>query len=237
MIKSLITAALLALGLVSTSAASSLSEIQAASFKLSEGATGICSSTYIGQDNDGYNLFLTAAHCLGSSSELNIRRQVFDEDMEILREEVFYVDVASRVVEKDVGILRMREKFNLGIEGVDVANLVEANLAQSVGSPVLVAGFPTSSLPTSILTQSFTFTEGMMTGKTREATEALGLDTPLVKTTANVAPGSSGGALYSMIDGEWKLVGTTVAMNNQFQFMSYFSTPESVNYVIGVVIG
>lgn len=228
MIKSLITATLLALGLVSTAAASSLPEIQAASFKLSEGATGICSSTYIGQDNNGYNLFLTAAHCLGSSSELNIRRQVFDEDMEILREEVFYVDVASRVVEKDVGILRMREKFNLGIEGVDVANLVEANLAQSVGSPVLVAGFP--------LTQSFTFTEGMMTGKTREATEALGLKTPLVKTTANVAPGSSGGALYSMIDGEWKLVGTTVAMNNQFQFMTYFSTPESVNYVIGVVI-
>lgn len=224
-IKKALTAALMTLGMVTASPASSIQEIEKASFRIHQLDRGICSSTYIGKNSEGENLFISAAHCFANGDQgMNVRRQIFDEDMDILREEVFYIKLVYSFPEGDTAVFKMKEKLDLGIKAVDVADSVEANLYSTPGADVLVAGFP--------LAQSFTFTTGMMSGKTKEVSEELGVKTPLVKTTANVAPGSSGGSLYTKIGDEWKLIGTTVGMHMRFQFLTYFSTPESVHKAI-----
>lgn len=222
-------AAIIALfGMTTGSLASTLQEIEKASFLLADGVKTNCSSTYIGKDKTGHPLFLTGAHCVDSLGNYNVRRQYFSEDMDILKEEIFYVDVAAMIKEKDVAVLRGKMPYEFGIDGVDILSPVEYGVYGHTGADVLVAGFP--------LTQSFTFSTGLLVGKNKEASSALGLEGPLIRTTANVAPGSSGGGLYMKVDGEYFLIGTTVAMNGQYQFMTYFSTPESVDEVIGVVI-
>lgn len=207
-----------AMGMFATVAsASDMKTIAAATFKLYDGNSGMCSVTFLGNDKDGA-LFLTANHCVDGSN-LNLRRQKLDAKTlkDVLSEQVVYVKVVRSAKGNDIAILQAKDKdIKFPEKTVDIATLDEAN-ALVVGDPVMVAGYPAAEM--------FAFTKGEFTGK---VPAILDMDVVMYQTTVPVAGGNSGGALYGKFGDEYKLIGTTTAKRTDNDIMTYFQTAESV---------
>lgn len=218
MIKKFAAAIAIVLLTATVSFASSMKDIASSTFKLYSEDHGICSVTFLHNDNDGA-LFLTAAHCVDEPS-LNLRRQKIDpKDLKtVLSESIYYVKAVRTSKAKDIAILQVIDKSVDFYEApVDIATVEEA-AKLSVGDPVMVVGYPAA--------EALSITKGEFTGK---VPPIMGLSDPIYQTTAPVAGGNSGGGLYAQFGSEWKLIGTTSAKRTDNDIMTYFSTAETVN--------
>lgn len=227
-----IAASLFAASLFTTApaSASDLQTIASATFKLYDGhapADGMCSVTFIGNDERGA-LFLTAAHCVEGGEDYNVRRLKLDQKdlMTPLSAEVYYVKAVRTLKSKDIALLQVRDKDVNFYETVpDVATVEEANTLR-IGDELRVVGYPAAEV--------LTITSGEFAGKRSNVFAPAGLDknTPIYQTTVGVAGGNSGGGLYAKFDGEWKLIGTTTGKRRDNEVMTFFQTSETVHEVL-----
>lgn len=228
----LVTAALFVTALVTTNCfASSLKEAADATYKLYQGNDGICSMTFVGNDEDGA-IFLTARHCV-DGKDLNFRVQKLNDKYEVIGEEIHYLKVLRQVKDDDTAILQVTDKtVALAIPAVEIATPDEAKSLE-FGQDLVVLGFPAA--------DQKSVTKGNFTAKVKGV---LGV-TEQYQTTVPVAGGNSGGGLYtdfcvdttpndnnSVATCEYKLIGTTSASRIDNTIMSYFSTAEAVKRVL-----
>jgi S1-C subfamily serine protease len=203
--------------------ASDMAATANATFKLYDGNSGICSTTFMKNDKEGA-IFLTAAHCVDGSDNLNVRVQRLDEKdlTTVLSERVYYVKAVKTLVKKDIALLQVRDKeVAFGVQPVDIATVEEAK-ALRIGDPLMAVGYPAA--------EALAITKGEYTGIVPSVFPSL--DTPMYQTTVPVAGGNSGGALYANFKGEWKLIGTTTGKRTDNDIMTWFQTAETVNEVL-----
>lgn len=197
--------------------ATTLKEAADATYKLYEGTDGICSMTFIGNDDQGA-IFLTAAHCVDRKN-LNFRVQKLNKKYELIGEEIHYLKVLRTIKDDDTAILQVTDKdIALGIAAVEIASPDEGNQIE-FGQDLAVLGFPAA--------DEKSVTKGNFTAKRKGV---LGI-TEQYQTTVPVAGGNSGGGLYTKFGDEYKLIGTTSASRTDNDIMSYFSTIEAIKRV------
>src|SRR5690606_27326961 len=90
-----------------------------------------------------------------------------------------------------------------------------------IGEPVVAIGYP--------FADERAITTGVFTGP---VSGILGVKAPLYRATAQIAPGSSGGALWAEIAGTWKIIGTAFAMRRDAAWVSYFTTPDKIHALL-----
>jgi S1-C subfamily serine protease len=208
--------------------ASELKTIAAATFKLYEGSTGMCSTTFLKNDPNGA-LFLTAGHCVDQikdAAPLNVRKQVLAPNMRtVMSEQTFYVKPVKTLLKKDVALLQVMDKNVVFAEaGIDIATPEEAT-ALEFGTPVMVIGYPAA--------QALSVTKGEFTGLIPSPFgDVFDPNLTMYQTTAPVAGGNSGGGLYAQFGGTWKLIGTTTGARTDNNIMTYFQTADTIKTVL-----
>lgn len=227
MIFGLVAAATLALTGVAN--ATSVKDIAAATYKLYEDGHGICSMTHVKHEADS-DIFITAAHCVTEDGDYTVRLPVTrinkDGTEEQLSDTAYNLKVVKTLADQDEALLQTKAGTNLPDETVDIATEEEAKTL-GLGDKLMVLGFP--------FAEEKTITYGEFIAK---VPSILDIKTPLYKTTTDVAPGNSGGALYAQFDDTWKLIGITSAMSNRNGTpMSYFTPVEVVHKTLAGFVG
>lgn len=220
-IRTFLAAAIALLG-VDFATASELTTIRDASLKFYDGGTQICSSQVIKVGDD--LRLLTAGHCANSKSNktYNVKVPVYDANRLPVSEETFYVDVIRTDKSKDYSVLKFRDK-EVDFPFVDVATPDEASKALVFGKEVVVVGYPGGMVTSDISISEGRYAEHIL-GLAPDAKKEL-----FVRTAAPISYGSSGGGLYTEIDGTWKLVGVTSQLDPELRYMiSLFVSPESI---------
>jgi S1-C subfamily serine protease len=227
MLKTLALAAVLSLSTILSAGATTLQEAAAATFKLHDGTDGICSMTFVGNDENGA-IFLTAAHCVDEPKspdpkntspveyKLNVRLLTVNDKFSVTDEEVHYLKVIRRLADDDTALVQaVNKEFALPIAPVEIASVEEAD-KMTFGQDLIVLGYPAA--------EEKSITKGNFTAKRAGVLDVK----EQYQTTVPVAGGNSGGGLYTMFGDEYKLIGTTSAKRNDNEIMTYFSTAAGV---------
>lgn len=210
MFKKTLTSLLVACALVfgmSAAQASTLADIEAGTYLLHSNGEPVCSAQAV--TASGQTLLITADHCtdtLNAEYAIHFLHRDPEDISRKISEQVYYAEVIKRVPESDIAILRTLADAELPT--VDMAIPVIAKRALSKGTKVLVAGYPhTATAPI----QDLVFTEGMFTGLSKSWMPSV--KSTMYRTTGSVHYGNSGGGLYAMVGGTWRLVGIASQTN------------------------
>lgn len=219
MFKKTMVGALAALGVMFASAASAstIAEIGDSTYKLYDKAgDAFCSAVAIDE-----RILITANHCVQAGE--NIRILTYDSSLNVIAEKVLYVKALRTLVGKDVAILEVLDPEFKFDTFVDIASNEEAN-AVEFGDDVIAIGYP------AVL--DLTVTEGLF-GQLIKSPAPNMWEGFLYRFTAPIIGGNSGGGLYAMVDGEWKLIGVTVGgYNTNGAFMNVATPIESIEAVV-----
>lgn len=212
--------------LAGTAQATTLQDAVNSTYKLHEAMTPYCSSTFVGNNDEGA-IFLTAAHCVADDGVMNVRIQnKSDEEKtfgDVLSEEVFYLKAVKTLKGDDVAILQTTAKVHFPDVPVDIATEDEAKKVLKIGTPVTTIGYPKA--------QIVAVTTGEYTGKVPPP-DGGPWEVPMYQITSPITGGNSGGGLFVEINGTLKLVGVNVAGYRDVSFMNYSSTISSVKKVL-----
>lgn len=163
-------------------------------------------------------MFLTAAHCVSdTTSEYNIVIENKNKDNKTVSVTLYPLDVLRNNSFTDVAVLGVRDTSAI-FTTVDVAK--DTEVTEKWGTPVWAVGYP--------LMEELTITSGLMTDITNDPIRSTN-DDHFYRTTIPIAGGSSGGGLYELVNGTYKLVGTAYAGNTQVSFISMYSLAVNVN--------
>lgn len=231
--KKLLIAALLSLATLPVFA-SDLTTVASSTYQLYFNNAVVCSGTFV-KSTEEEDWFLTANHCvkkatststgsLKNPNEYTIKNIILDEDLNPLREEVFYLDILQTNVAKDVALLSVKSPADAEFTTVDVATVEEVETNLVIGSELIASGYP--------LGDFYSLTNGYYVGPSKITIPEIQNEV-YYKTSISIDGGSSGGGLYANIDGTWKLIGAATARDGRLDFRSMFSTIESVQLLLG----
>ena len=156
-------------------------------------------------------LVLTAAHCIATN--LNIRKQSFDANLNVYKETVFYLKPVRVFKPEDVAVLRVIDKSEL----FPVARLAMERTSPPMGRKVWVVGYPKS--------LDITLTTGEYGGLVKNPRPNMPL---MVRATAPIHPGSSGGGLFIKTVRGYELIGVTSGHWRDTSFMNYFTRLDPI---------
>lgn len=218
----------------SVASASSLEEIAASTYMLYGASSPHCSAVAVSPTQ-----FMTAQHCVEDTEELNIRTVTKNDKFEKTSEEVRYLKVLRSFKPEDVAFLELLDpKTSMpNTEYVDI--MEDVDFVPKFGDPLIVVGYP--------MVVDLTITSGEFTGLVPLPMD--GAEGGFFKTTVPVTGGNSGGGLYAPMFTinkgvntlglspsnpgiDYKLIGMTSAGYRNVSFMSYFSTPKSLDKVM-----
>lgn len=209
-----LAAGIMTLGLLTgTANASTIDEVIGASHKLFKDNQSICSGTIVNSPVKSKQIFVTSAHCIididdtktpllqkidkAQKSDYTIKYVVYNEELDPTLERVFHLKLFNYMIspEADLAFLEFVDP-TIKLPAVDLATDEEAK-AIKVGEDVAVVGFP--------LGYDVTLTKGQFSGK-QKANRAP-IDSIVFRFTAPATYGNSGGGLYSINNGDYKLIG------------------------------
>ena len=192
-------------------------QMVAPSYKLYSNSSALCSATVVKSKKNDQGQFetylLTAAHCVRPN--MNIRSQVLDKKMNVVKETVFYLKPFRVLKDKDVAVLRVLD----GDNSFPVATVAPVTEKLALGRSVWAVGYPKGF--------ELTVTKGMFTGKAKTPGGEI-----FNRATAPIAGGNSGGALYIHTDDGYVVAGVTSAHYRDTSFMNYFALLESIHRAI-----
>lgn len=210
--------------------ASSLDQIAGASVRLN----GNCSGTIIHSDRDEVSgkvktIVLTAKHCVKGSKPGETHRIELIEVDDQLREigsRYYTADVIGQSTASDLAVLKLRDD-NTYFGHVDVA---PAEPKVKFGEPILTLGYPAG--------MSLTLTTGMLGYRDRVGIGGEN-EVSYQRATADVNPGSSGGALYHLKPGktdDYELLGVTAAMRTGVPYFAFYVPADLINEYVKVAV-
>lgn len=176
------------------------------SVQLTKGGKGFCSGTFI-EDPTGKNLrtILTARHCIDNVGEIVTVPYLglkYDFTVE-------YVSDTS-----DLALLQSKSMF-----GATTATIART---PRYLEPSIAVGYP--------LGLSQTITQGFVGAiDTEAAFSEVSKSTAFLRSTTVIAPGSSGGGLYQVVDGKYQIVGVATGIHSKYFFVTYWTPTEEVN--------
>lgn len=225
-----IAALLLSLAALSPAAASDLSKLHDQMITPSVFLTmgeGFCSGEiiYSNRDQDSGDVstyVLTAKHCVANlgSAVLTVSIPTYDDSLIETGSVVYRATVDATSWKHDVALLLLDDKkahFD------KVAKIAAPDAVLIEGEDSWTVGYP--------LATSRTITKGLIGTQTIEDTGFLSENgggsaklAPFVRGTSQIAPGSSGGALYHMTAaGDYELVGTVTGGYSGHDFVALYS--------------
>lgn len=209
--KSLVIAAAL-VAIPTVASASTLAQIQAASYELYRDGVPICSGQFVTPTE-----FLTAAHCLAHSKDHNY--SIVTENSRTVQ--VYLLEPNIIDVLSDAATMKLSDK-SAAFPFVEVA---PATIQPEIGDPVIMAGYPG-------VLDYFLVSAGTFTGIVISPPELLEKPTVEYLVGLSAVPGSSGSGLYADVAGEWFLIGTETGGPSDNQDMNFTSTIVGVRGVL-----
>lgn len=193
-----------------------LKQVADATFKLRVNGRPNCSGVFIASSKER-DLFLTAAHCVTGKGVISLVNKTNKDKFITLRlVRVHYAD--------DVALLETFFPSIANFPVVDISSQTETDKME-MGSAIMSIGFPKMG--------SITIFRGDFINREKGALP----DTKGVyyKTTVPIIGGSSGGGLFTEVNGRWKLIGIC-SHYLRGTVLSYFASLKSIQtLLIGVI--
>lgn len=174
-----------------------------------------CSATLIELPRGNGDFLLTAKHCVKGQKEGYASFVKYDGAKTVSENKVYF-DVIQESAKRDLALLSLRE--NLEVPRAKIAE----TLAVEEGSDVWVVGYP--------LAWTRAITKGLYNGEQviPKSLASIEEDTVFTRSSPAVAGGNSGGGLYQMDDGEYKLIGVTSMGVRGIEHVSLFVPLEDI---------
>lgn len=184
-----------------------------------------CSGSIISSERDEVTgkvdtYVLTAKHCTKKiGEESSIQKEFHDKRNHLTKTEVYNTTTWGQYFGADLAIVKLSDTDTFF---PNVAKIAPKGYEESVqfGQDVWVVGHPFG--------KSMTLTEGVLGFV--ESDPGFGIGSKFYRATPDIAPGSSGGALYTKDgDGDFVLIGIVTGGAGGFTFFNYFTTLEDIN--------
>jgi len=184
-----------------------LKRASSVSVQLTDGTRGFCSGTLIDDPDlsDGnQKTILTAKHCVDDVGQV----------IKVPYMGSYYDFVVKKISEEsDLAILQTDSMF--GAPSVKIST--EAHFEEKAWA----IGYP--------MGDSKTITEGFLGAiEVQAGFSSVSKSMTFQRATVLIAPGNSGGGLFQIEDGEYRLVGVATGINSKYFFMTYYSPLEEV---------
>lgn len=177
----------------------------AASVQLVEKGKGFCSGTFV---EGGYADVLTARHCVKEVGQtITIPYKGFDYDY-----------VVTKISDlSDLAVLKPKEDY----QGLADIQKIKISGTAYYEEKSWAIGYA--------LGASKTITEGYLGAiDSQPFFGDISKSTAFQRATVLIAPGNSGGGLFQIEDGEFRLVGVATGINKQFFFVTYYTPLEEI---------
>lgn len=205
-------------------------EVFAPSVKL-EMAEGSCSGTVIYSDRDKVSgdvatYVLTAKHCTKTLGEvISVQKTDYSDDLDERVIRAYPATTWGVSYASDLAIVKLDDKDDLWI---GVASVLPKGTKLEYNQPVVITAYPAGA--------SMTTTYGNLgfVEKVKQLSD-VSQSTRFQRATPDIAPGSSGGALFTKdAAGDYKLIGTTTAGLRGFSFINMFTPIDEIRAYLDV---
>lgn len=198
----------------------SAADMQQQMFGVSAQINNNCSGTLIHSARDNKSgevetYVLTAKHCVKAEDKLfNVNLPVYQKNR-IVKINSYAATVYGKAYFADLALLKLRDK-QTWFEHVAKIGSADAELA--MGEDVWTVGYPEG--------RSLTVTTGLFT-----SAETIDFPTDgqeYYRATPNIIGGNSGGALFHLENGEYRLIGVTSARSVWSSWVAYYVPREAI---------
>lgn len=172
------------------------------------------------ESGDVSTVVLTAKHCvLGNEKGLvPINKAIYDNHNRQIGTSTYLSTVLGTSYKSDLALLKLRDKNTLF---TDVAEVAPSDTPLRFGQEVVVVGYP--------MGRSMTYTEGNLGFVEDGVFPDISQSRQFYRATPDIAPGSSGSSMFTLVDGKYQIIGITTGGARMFSWFNFFTPVEEIN--------
>lgn len=161
---------------------------------------------------------LTAKHCVKDGELVSINKAVYNEQNRKIAVKSYLATLLGKSFKSDLALLKLRDEETFFD---DVAKVAPAKTPLRFGQDVYVVAYP--------LGLSMTLTAGKLGYVEDGLFDNLSNSKQFYRATPDVMPGSSGSAMFTLVDNSYQIIGITTGMVGGITFMNFFTPVEEIN--------
>jgi Trypsin-like serine proteases, typically periplasmic, contain C-terminal PDZ domain len=171
-------------------------------------------------------IVLSAKHCVMDDTKklVTINKAVYDTHNRKTGVKTYIAEVLGTSFKSDLAVLKLRDQSYLF---TDVAKVAKSDTPLRFGQDVVVVGYP--------LGRSMTYTEGNLGFVEDNVFSDISESKQFYRATPDIAPGSSGSSMFTLVDGEYQIIGVVTGGASQFSWFNFFTPIEEINEYLDVV--
>jgi S1-C subfamily serine protease len=192
-----------------------------------------CSGTIIYSDRvketgEAETYVLTAKHCTDSTDQrLVVNVAEYDDKLRRKFVTAYDAKVLGSSYKSDLALIRLEDKTKVF---ENVAKIAPKDTKVKFGQQVHVVAYP--------LGGSETYTVGSLGFvEVQDAFKDVSKSREFFRATPDIAPGSSGGAMFAEVNGSYQIIGTVTGGYRGFTFVNMFTPFEEINEYLDVARG
>lgn len=202
-------------------------DLQKEVFDTSVRLEAFCSGTVVHSDRDKESgkvttVVLTAKHCVSNRTvgdTINVNKFVHNDKLREIKIESYPATYKGSSYKSDLAVLELKDQQTLF---PSVATVAKADIPLKFGDSVVSVGYPLGLSQTYTLGNLGYIEEQPVFSQVSNTKE-------FFRATPDIAPGSSGGSLFTLKDGKYQLIGVVTGGAPQFTFFNYFTPVEEIN--------
>lgn len=170
-------------------------------------------------------IVLTAKHCIEDADEtIDINKARYDSHNRLVGKDVYTAEVFGTSYKSDLALLRLNDKQTLF---ENVGKVADKDTPLAFGQNVELIGYP--------LGLSMTYTTGKLgyVEKMRAFSD-VSKTGEFYRATPDIAPGSSGSSMYTLVGNEYQIIGIVTGGATKYTFVNFFTPIEEINEYLDV---